>query len=382
MKLFFHISNFDRAGTRTLPAMLFLSDRLHVWAPSKSLIDQAGGVFTAEDFLRAVKRRDIQVVSRENWVCNREFRGELTKRWEQAEWTDFDDRVLALHKEGKAELETDKMVRLAKEEGGRDWARTQLLSKSDAVERAQGLYERRQLPPGWLDKADKEAGRARTPDQQVFAATMSILRDSWNHLEAQELVGSHLPVEPTQFPETASLIVGRPSLNPLQGAPDREPQEAAEQFIHLLEIASRLAQPRDADDVFAVLDDPEYRDLRVSARSLLREPNAATSLHHAIESGAKPIRWLRDLLPGELDGKLVLATGVLTGVLTNTLAGAGVPLLISTVVRGGLVVGRKSGLIHAKYDGPRWPFMLACGTKDPTYAQMQQVLGAVKKHFD
>ena len=164
---FCHISEFggEKAdvtfeGAALLPVMLFLSKHLTLFAPSARQFSEAftkgESLLAPEDLLELVQRHRIQIVGRRAWLTSPASR--MNSNWKHAPWmSEFDDPIAEMALADELLPLWDRRVVLADPEDGWAWADKQLAAQSDHAITARALLARKELPPGFIEKAGRSS---------------------------------------------------------------------------------------------------------------------------------------------------------------------------------------------------------------------------------
>jgi hypothetical protein len=379
MKLFCHISEFEAAGWENLPVMLFCSDRVTLWSPSASSINAAyavgRSVIRSEELLELVRAGYVQVIGRRPWLTDPATRAQSNyeyKKWEST----FDTHIadLGINEEKERTLESERKVRFIGPEDGYQWADMVLDSaqKKDQV-RVQIIahrLEKRQLPPGSLEKADRESSER--------AKIRVALRDARNHAMAHAQSAADLPIEPSVGAEVIAEVCSE-VLVPSQkvyGMPTEQ------RLWEIFEVLRSISAPRTYSDFVRLLERADRREAIRDLGALSRDDTpVAQLLSSQIVAGAKEPTWLQSLVPQTRSSGFCTVVGLFVGIAGFTfISNPEVSLItggLGTVVS---LIGELSGpaeklswLRSSQYAGPRYPFVLAYGHETPTYQEIREL---------
>jgi len=383
--------------------MLFLSDRLSLWSPSAGQFSEARengqSKLSPEDLLQFVRERRVQVIGRRWWLTDPTARAKKGwsphgSRWVAA----FDDPIAEMALEDdKPNLPTiDRRVLIADDEDGWDWADNQIKGTTAHVTRAQERLSSQSLPGGFLEKALRRTESPSEEDKKQFKTKArgsglsfsewlqlrTVLRDTRNHEQAVKVSHCDAPVEPSKYSDAIPFIAGRRAR---QGRTSyRLPSDR--QLGELVRLAASFSKPRDASELRTLLDRKDRADLVAEMEPFMASPNVALELHKRLETDVPG--WLSIMSP--LSGpnvaargfKLVGFAGLVTTILTTTLAWLPEISLVASIVGYGKELGERLSVFAApNYRGPKWPIVLGYGKTDPTYAQIMELRKRVLDYF-
>jgi hypothetical protein len=304
MRWFCHISEFGGdaegtpfAGATVLPTMLFLSDRLTLWAPSATQFREAKkrgeSMLGPEDILYLVQKKHIQVIGRKDWLTSPAERER--SKWRHALWDDdFDDQIAEIALADEELARPDRRVVFIDKEDGWDWADKQMESFTQAAATARELLAQRRLPPGFLQKATRQGRPVKKEDKERFEAAAksahiplaqwmrirSVLRDARNHEAGFEFAECNLSVEPSEHVEAVPSIMG-----PRAHQDDKDyhlPTNA--QLWEFLRIAASLSRPRNVHQIEKLKERPDRDELVREMTPYMTNPNAALELKRQLKT--------------------------------------------------------------------------------------------------
>jgi len=395
---FCHISEFggEKAdvtfeGAALLPVMLFLSKHLTLFAPSARQFSEAftkgESLLAPEDLLELVQRHRIQIVGRRAWLTSPASR--MNSNWKHAPWmSEFDDPIAEMALADELLPLWDRRVVLADPEDGWAWADKQLAAQSDHAITARALLARKELPPGFIEKAGRYSTLLGKKQKETFTPAAkaaqislpewlrvrSVLRDARNHEEAIKLTGSDLPVEPSKHVEAIPAIMGQRSQR--GDAKFGLPQNA--QLTEFLKIAASLSRPRNAQDLEKLLEREDRDDLIREMTPFMSNPNAALELHRQMKQN--PPSWFSVLNP--VSGqtrlkralKLIGFAGLISEIVGIRLAPeAVVGLAISVIEYSKEIAERASWIPTSEYDGPKFPAVLAYDRTVARFSELNEL---------
>jgi hypothetical protein len=410
VRLFCHISEFREVkptpyftGAAVLPVMLFLSNRLSLWSPSAGQFSEAcergQSKITPEDLVEFVRERRLQVIGRRWWLTDPAARAEKGwsphgRRWVAA----FDDPIaeMALEDDKPNLPAIDRRVLIADDEAGWDWADKQIKSTTTHVTRAQQRLSSQALPGGFLEKARQRTENPSQEDREHFRTKArgtgfsfsewiqlrTVLRDTHNHEEAVKISGCDAPVEPSKYSDAIPFIAARRTR---QGRTNYS-LPSNRQLGELVRLAASFSKPRNASELRRLLDRKDRSDLVVEMEPFMKSPNVALELHKRLETDIPG--WLSIISP--LSGsnlaargfKLVGFAGLVTAILSATLAWVPEISLVASIIGYGKEVGERLSVFPApNYHGPKWPMVLGYDETDPTYAQIKQLRERLLEYF-
>jgi hypothetical protein len=357
--------------------MLFLSSPLVLWAPSASYIDeefkkgnsQGKVLLNSQNILELVKREDIRIIGREEYLTKPSSRE--GHRWRHAKWVkEFDDVIADLALADRQKGLAARRVILAPPETGREWAKQQRRRTTRAYKAALELVQKDELPLGTRERIED------LPTLEDKAETA--LRDAADHQEACELSRCILPIEPDQYAVSLSLLTNRrhsreklAASEPSMRLPD------SRRVVELIKLLSSLSAPKNFDQVQKSLDLADRNALR-DELDILMEATAdpRITLKREISGGYEDMSWLKVALPRRRDLQFVLMASMLLRVVTTSLtplAGMAFLLGLYSSLRG--IAERASLIPYSGYRGRmKEIFMVAYGTRDPKYYQIKEIL--------
>jgi len=221
---FCHLSEYGEQSFTNLHRLLAISSPLVVWAPSGREIDasyQRGmSPINSKQFLELVDRGHIQVVGREEWLLNQSFRDRHPR--EEAHWYPEFDQVI---KERWYASGTE--VRVMPPERGYEYAEKIVgrpqneIPKRRIYNRIIRMYNETlfdpshpKIPLGTMQKAARvsagiqNSNMKRKEGLQRRAIALEVLRDARNHLDAVSDSDSDLPFWSLDDGEFIGLLDG------------------------------------------------------------------------------------------------------------------------------------------------------------------------------
>jgi hypothetical protein len=381
--VFSHVAEFNEAGYQSIPALAFLADPLVLWSPSGRQIDSAKdngrSILGPEDLLALVRKRFVRIQGREEWLtseAHRELRGKKTG-WSHAKWSEFDDGVREIALEDCGKPSDQRRVYFSEPDGGVDWAERQIEGNTDAASTVRALVDspgiREKLPPGTCEKI----ARAKS----VRAATKAVLRDIHNHAAAFSEARA-VPVEPPAFASLLSQLAGDviEARDPAATFDQRPAlEETLEIFTTLLDEREAPADLSDVEELLRLRsEDPR---IEIEIGSLLAERSAASWLDVQIGRDKAARQAWDEIFPADewdVDRAWVFLAALMAG-FESSLGALGVAayrFLPRMLPAGRAVKRRRSPALD--YEGPRMPFLLAYGSKSPTYAQIGEMRGRLQ----
>lgn len=407
VKWFCHISEFggERGSTpfvaaSVLPVMLFLSDRLTLWSPSglqfRDAQKNGKSILGPEGLLDLVRKKRIQILGREKWLTSPQARE--SSDWPYAPWDqDFDLPIAEMALDDRNLPLPDRRVVLVEEEDGWKWADKQLQSLTEKVVTTRRLLAKGELPPGFIEKADRYGDSVNGEEKEKFQAVAkstdiplsewlrirSVLRDARNHEKAFKLADCHLSVEPSDHPEAIPTIMGRRA----HQADENFHLPPNDQLWEFLQLAASLSRPRNADDLEKLLERSDRADLVREMTPFMINPYAALELDRRLQENLPP-SWSSVLNP--FSGRTPVINGFkLFGYLGLLSAFVGMKLnpeaiigLVISFIGCGRDIGEKVNLLRVSdYTGPKFPVVLGYDHREPKYKELLELRQQVQNHL-
>lgn len=393
MEIFCHINELRFDGYANLRTLILTCPKVIIWAPSASLLDYLSSqdplLPTKDELLWYIKNGHLQVMARDWWLLNSEERQKHS--WEFAHWVDgFDDEIREMWLEDRNQgKDATARVRGMPTGTGQAWAKSEIkrkkLNSEDLLNnlRQSGLqldYVRRGLkepdPEGRaayiLGAAKNHADAFRTSGAtrnfgtpangqllRIFAKAAGIAAPQKSQL-AQEL-----PYSTDQIVGVVEGIVDK--ITKVVKEPTSQ-QEVFEYAKTLLDDKGEIARVREwfstADDFVATKPLP-YLQAKLTS-----------DLVSQIKHGALRNTFRDFLLPKTWSDWGIFLTSLTLAATGTALGSKLAPLSVA------LWIGRSSlqwlGYLPDDYTGPRWPFYLAEGSRNPNRRKRERLIRSLQ----
>ncbi len=372
MRTFCHISEFDALGYDLLPSMMLMSEKLVVWAPAGThLLDLNRDYKTflhPEDLLNLIDEGYIQVIAREDWLTDIEYRN--SHRWPLAKWNNpFDNELKLWSIQDSAKPLENRRVIIDKPEEGFNKADEFLANpiKTKTINVLAARIENHELPKGTLEKFN-----GKNKDEQIRLA----LRDIFNHLDARDSGFCNSSFEPDEWADFIYEIVGvktKSFEDTAEIGPDK--------IYEILGELKRFQNVNSFKDLKLLL---KFRD---KVKSELVEMSKSTLsiesiMDSSIVNGIKIPTWFESLRPKTAD---VISLGFILGSVV-TLGTSFLDYFMLVAGTGTEVFGRdtmgkrifeKVNLLTVEPSKYKTPFILAFGRGSVTYKEAKQLYSKI-----
>ncbi len=375
---------------------MLASSRFSIWAPSGAMLVRARMrnplLPSPTELADYVESGHLRVMARKWWFIDRERRNK--HRWWAARWFDaLDDRLCGIWREdvGCGRTGTTARVLVVEDEDGTRWAEEQVQKRGLDVAGFVKNMRGNRVPAAWKEKLQSA--------QSDAARAQCMLRDMRNHARAFQDSGADrflgTPVDAVAMERAAVLVTTDPcdtvSADPVRAC-DNLVKAVASLITRIVKTggpAKSAAESR-ARTRAVLADDDELKKLRklvtdidqatVGLPSNVIEPDLSQRLAKQIEDG-RARRHLMDYVKwgSAIDGVLDLAN-------IATIAAAcatGSPLAPVGMTVFGIRKARplleRLGWITEGYNGPRWPFYLAYGSRNVRRKRREKLMHALTR---
>jgi hypothetical protein len=379
VKVFSHISEFGPAGMQNIPALTFISEKVSLWSPSASFIEEANRAghseLTARDMLELVDGGHIQIMGRHWWFFDKNLRNSFPSGYRFANWdNNFDNalQLMAVQDRDKA-LENRRVV-IAEEEDGLSWAEEAIESSADAHVAAVATAKTILSSSYTLGLSEKLA-KAKTETDRLKI----VLRDIRNHSKAFVDSRADQLVVLAQEAQSYAQAVSGDNQNRLAFAAEQE------RLPELVDFVSKISKPRNFQELLRLLNEKDLAIFRAEVTALMYSNTPVdVEVLARIHAGTRELTW-RETLWGK---DLVQATtrlgptalGLLIAFLTIQFEPVALIGLLIQAIQTVVPLGTKLGALPAPdYVGPRFPFILGFGRDSPTYSQIREMVALIEE---
>ena len=376
-RTFFHVDEYGIFGPKAFPPVICLNRRTVLWSPAPMFVDAAhesgASIIGSVELLSLIEDRHVSVIARRHWF-DRKWRNR-DGAWSMIRWKDsFDSRLLAIATEDEQDpIFENRRVIIAPPETGFFQASEHLNKDSQMRDMLTGLYTRRRLPIGVLEKADRAAAEGRSVEEQI-------LRDIHNHHNAVLESRSSSATVPNEFMR-ALLDLKDSAQMPLTTAISESSTDES-LFHEALELLLAIRAPCN----FSALMDFLESNQRSELISLLCSERAAGCLPDAIAckmARASGIKSLNEQIFSLRAPDAVARTiGSMIGTLLTLLTSNSSVGIVSTPVQLMRPWLQRKSLIPVDIDKTSkvTPFVqLALGTNRPTHLEIVSLLERMKR---
>lgn len=400
LHFFLNPNELGHLGWQAVRPLVLSGERVVCWAPATLFLEQcrANDPFlpSPEELLWYVEHGHLRVIGRKWWIYNTGKRRE--RRWEAAGWRKgFDDRIVEMMVDDANKKLPDPRVRVVAEEDGFEWAE-QVLGKGVDTGALLRIVREGGMPTGIREKMERQSSDTERAKW--------VLRDVRNYFRARDDAGvRHIYCKQDEFEFFAKVLgaIGsspKPATQVEQAQIHVPPERLIVALLTSIEaIANSGRPPKSSKECFertqAILLDPKaLREVRTHDDLVLRAlssfPADTEAAEHYIQSLVDQIdrgvvkSTASELLRFEgparaicfLGGLVVATAGLsMTGGATVAVLGLGLTLAerMTSVLEG------VSAIPDRRYNGPRWPLILAYGSKEIERKRIQRVIDVLRK---
>jgi hypothetical protein len=379
VKVFSHITEFGPAGMQNIPALTFLSEKVSLWSPSASFIEEANRTghsdLTPRDMLELVDGGHIQIMGRHRWFFDKNLRNNYPSGYRFANWDNsFDNTLQLMAVQDRDEALENRRVLIADEEDGRSWAEEAIESSADAhvaaVATAKAI-----LSSGHTLGLDEKLAKAKTETDRVKI----VLRDIRNHSKAFSDSRADQVVVMAQEAQSYAQAVSGDNRNRLGFAAEQE------KLPELVDFLSKISKPRDLRELLRLLNDKDIAIFRDEVTALMQSSAPVdVEVLARIQAGTPELTWSDTLWGRDLIQATTrlgpTALGLLIAFLTIQFEPAALIGLLIQGIQTAVPLGTKLGALPAPdYVGPRFPFILGFGRGSPTYTQIREMVALIEE---
>jgi hypothetical protein len=191
---FCHVSDYDEQGFSLIPQMIESSYPLTLWAPPGATLNEyfnhGDCSISPEELIRFVEKGIVQIIGRENWLLDEQYRQKYADDHPFAKWyNNFDGALKSIWREQQSIPEHERSVRIAPEEDGWKWADALLQAEPERIDSLWERIKKKQIPPVSLKRIQiKGYG-----EKDKYDAVRQVLRDARNHTRAIDESEAELP---------------------------------------------------------------------------------------------------------------------------------------------------------------------------------------------
>ena len=387
MRAFWHFNEASGANGDMLTPLMLFSSQLTLWAPSKSIVQEAYRndlcPFDACAFLELLRNGCFRIAAREDWIVNGDQRRK--SNWVGATFhKEFDGEILKIFADDHGKK--DARVFTAPDERGYAIADEQIEANGIQYQTALSHVRDRKIPKGTLERTSRLVGcqSANWTSEMEKRAARELLRDSVNHEDARLYTCSDVSVE--SDPKTTAVfgdIADRKSMDEEYEDESKQIEFSMDSLLQAIDIAKRLSGAETVDGVIEIKKDCREQKFlwdflhaeRLHLKKLTREihhgkdfsPLYESVLGKKIEDRIKSICGV--ILFGSalyfqrkrpIDRRRALLALASIGLASMPIAGE--------------VAERNSLVPERDFGGPKWPFVLRFGKSDPTREMIEEML--------
>lgn len=389
MEIFCHINELSIDGYANLRTLILTCPKVVIWAPSASLLDsissQDPSLPSKNELLWYIRNGHLQVMARDWWLLNGEERQKHP--WEFAHWVDgFDDEIREMWlQDRRQEKGSSARVRDMPAATGQAWAKSEIKRKKLNSEDLLNMLHQSDLQLDYvrrgLDEPNPKDGAA-----YVLGAVKNHA-DAFRASGATRNFGTPANVQLLKiFAKTAGLAAPRKSQ-----LAQKLPYDAG-QIVGVVEgvvdkITKKIKEPTSKQEIFErakmLLEDQDEIS-RIRQWSKMTDTLLAT----------KPLPYLQAELTSELASQIkrgAFRNTFRDFLLPKTWSEWGIFLASLTLASAGTALGSKLapisvvlwiaksslqwvGYIPDDYAGPRWPFYLAEGSRNPKRKSRERLI--------
>ena len=376
---FCHISDYDEVGFGLIPQMLESSYPLILWAPPGARVNdyynQRICPISPEKLIHFVEQGNVQIMGRENWLLDEQYRRKYAEDKSFAKWCyNFDGALKSIWRDQQSIPEHERSVHIASEEDGWRWASDLLEAEPERIDSLWERIEKKQVPQVSL-KRIREKGYG---EKDKYQAVLQVLRDARDHTKAIYDADVEMPflLQEKEGKFFSYLERGGRS-RPLHK--DRA-SHAAVSSEFTQEVHRLLERLREGPEKVSSLDEfigsEAHKDLAKWLRSTVHLAKIDWSkqelrkfmsgqLKRDVEAGLPPERVWNILGVGQAERGATVG-GLITGIASlffsslafdpsTALTLTGLAMNVVPIVSG---ISQRLGIIKPDYRGPQWPYLV------------------------
>ncbi len=374
---FCHISIYDEKGFGLVPQMIETSYPLILWAPPgarwNEYYDRGICSVSPEELVNYVEKGFVQIVGREKWLLDEQYRHKYADNQPFAKWHEnFDGALKSIWRDQQSMPEHERSVRIAPDEDGWQWADALLQAEPDRIDRIWERIMKGQIPQYSLKKIRAQG----YGEKDKYKAVRQVLHDVRDHRKAIYDAQANIPfllyeseVKFFRFLERSGSI----KLNLKRETKTRAISPQFTEEVHRL--LERFKHPEKVYSLASFVGSETHKDLAkwLHSTAHLAEQYSKQDLKkfmvgqlkRDIERGLQPENaW--NILGPSLVEKGATVGSVITGIaslffsglvfdLSTAITLTGITMSAVPVISG---ISQRLGIIKPNYSGPQWPYLL------------------------
>jgi len=379
---FCHISDYDEDGFGLIPQMIESSYPLILWAPPGATVNDYYNKricpLSPEKLIYFVEQGNVQIMGRENWLLDEQYRRKYAEDKSFAKWyNNFDGAIKSIWRAQQSMPEHERSVHIASEEDGWRWATDLLEDEPERIDPLWKRIEKKKVPQVSL-KRIHEKGYG---EKDKYQAVLQVLRDARNHTKAIYDADVEMPFllqkKEGDFFEYLEKVGGSRSLHNDKASHERVSSEFTREVHRLLE---RLREgPEKVSSLDEFVGSEAHKDLANWLRSIAHLAQSiwpeqelrkfmSRQLKRDIEAGLPPEEGWNILGAGQAERGATVG-GLITGIASLFFSGlafdpstaftlTGLAINVVPIVSG---ISQRLGIIKPDYRGPQWPYLVRFG---------------------
>jgi hypothetical protein len=388
MRTFFHFNEYGEDGPSLLAPLAIFSNQPVLWSPSGKLLQKSydSGLtgISPDGLIQLVESGFVRIAARADWLVNGDSRRRSS--WELSEYSnEFDGKILRILEED-ATKPNPRVVSLGSEQGYQ-FADQAIEEQGETYQKAKRYVSEDVMPKGTKERVGRAASSRQLGESETLTVSIrELIRDAKNHADAAFSLNADISVDDNISVATALAdIAGRqpsPSGSSLYIDEDR--------FKHAIEFAHRISGKEHISGLLAILADERER------AQIFELMNSTLPFKAALRSQIV-LGKDRGSVFGEIAGEKVgehISGAVFAGGVALTAYSAAPYLYSKRLNRRSFLAGlftsavgigsntdkiensleRLSFIPEADYNGPKWYFLLRCGTLGPARDAIEEHL--------
>jgi len=390
VEIFCHINELRIDGYVNLRTLVLTCPKLIIWAPSASLLEYLSSqdplLPTKKELLWYIKNGYIQVMARDWWLLNTKQR--QTHPWEFAHWVDgFDDEIREMWLEDRRQGKDAHTARVRDmpTETGQAWAKTEIQRRKLNSENLLNILRQSDLQLDYVRRGLKESN---SEDGAAYVlGAVKNHADAFRASDATRNFGTPANVQLLRiFAKAAGLA------SPKKSKIAQQPPYDANQIVSVVEgivdrITKVVKEPTSQQEVF------EHTKMLLDSKVEIARMRQWVNMTDTLVA-TKPHPYVQAELASELASQIkhgALRNTFRDYLLPKTWSDWGIFLTSLTLAAAGTALGSKLaplsvalwiaksslqwvGYIPDDYAGPRWPFYLAEGSRNPKRKNRERLI--------